>query len=159
MSAAAVSAMLGTGSPSAPLGGSATSAPMHVSANALLPLVYWYGHTAVPRNPLLLDRLIRNLGEMVFARWENDPEGAASGLIVDTPAAFAVSAIKGKAGKGPDQRAALVKACVDAFRSGWCFYVVDVGADWGSSQCYPRGWAREAQCRNAKDVRRALHCR
>lgn len=92
---------------------------MHLSSNALLPLVYWYGHTSVQRNPLLLDRIIRNLGEMVFERWNDDPEGRASGLIVDTPAAFAATVIKGQAGKGPDQRTALVKACVDAFRSKW----------------------------------------
>jgi polyribonucleotide 5'-hydroxyl-kinase len=46
-----------------------------LSSNALLPLVYWYGHPEIKRNPLLMDRLIRNLGENVVERHDRDPEG------------------------------------------------------------------------------------
>ena len=64
-----------TGSPANPLGSAATTAPMALTSNALLPLVYWYGHPEIKRNPLLMDRLIRNLGENVNDRFELDPEG------------------------------------------------------------------------------------
>jgi polyribonucleotide 5'-hydroxyl-kinase len=46
-----------------------------LSSNALLPLVYWYGHPEIKRNPLLMDRLIRILGENVTERLEGDSEG------------------------------------------------------------------------------------
>lgn len=100
---------------------------MVMSSNALVPLVYWYGHPETKKNPLLMDRLIRNLGENINDRWEQDPEGhfyfiwrhvfnlgsigRVSGLIVDTPSSFA---------SGPssnDHRQRLIKACVDAFKS------------------------------------------
>ena len=48
---------------------------MAMSSNALLPVVYWYGHPDTKRNPLLMDRLIRNLGENVNDRFELDREG------------------------------------------------------------------------------------
>ena len=48
---------------------------MAMSSNALLPVVYWYGHPDTKRNPLLMDRLIRNLGENVNDRFELDQEG------------------------------------------------------------------------------------
>jgi polyribonucleotide 5'-hydroxyl-kinase len=66
------------------------------------------------RNPMLLQRLIRNLGESISDRWDFDAEGRSSGLIVDTPASFA-GTIAGQ--KDPDARNALLRACVDAFRS------------------------------------------
>lgn len=65
-----------TSTPALPLGSAATSAPVHVSSNALLPLAYWYGHRETRRNHLLMDRLIRNLGENVWDRWDQDAEGA-----------------------------------------------------------------------------------
>lgn len=46
-----------------------------MSSNALVPLVYWYGHPETKKNPLLMDRLIRNIGENINDRWEQDPEG------------------------------------------------------------------------------------
>ncbi|KAF8809060.1 hypothetical protein BYT27DRAFT_7095233 [Phlegmacium glaucopus] len=101
---------IATGSPANPLGSAATTAPMALASNALLPLVYWYGHPEIKRNPLLMDRLIRNLGENMNDRFETDPEGQASGIIVDTPSSFA---------SGPstsEHRQKLIKACVDAFR-------------------------------------------
>lgn len=64
-----------TSSPANPLGTAATDAPMSLAANTLLPLAYWYGHPETKRNPLLMDRLIRNLGENVNERFELDPEG------------------------------------------------------------------------------------
>ena len=78
----------------------------------MLPLAYWYGHAETKRNPLLMDRLIRNLGENIAERWDHDPEGRVAGLIVDTPASFAASS-----GAANEHRHALIKACVDAFRS------------------------------------------
>lgn len=48
---------------------------MTLTSNALLPLVYWYGHPEIKRNPLLMDRLIRNLGENMNDRFERDSEG------------------------------------------------------------------------------------
>lgn len=51
---------------------------MALASNALLPLVYWYGHPEIKRNPLLMDRLIRNLGENMNDRFEHYPEGVLS---------------------------------------------------------------------------------
>jgi polyribonucleotide 5'-hydroxyl-kinase len=112
ISAVPVTAPLGTFSPASTLGSAATSAPTILSSNALLPLVYWYGHPEIKRNPLLLDRLIRNLGENVIERHDLDSEGRASGLIVDTPSSFASSPSSTSA----DHRQTLIRACVDAFR-------------------------------------------
>ncbi|KAI0332555.1 hypothetical protein GY45DRAFT_1320756 [Cubamyces sp. BRFM 1775] len=110
ISAASISAPIQTSTPAYPLGTVATSAPSHVPSNALLPLSYWYGHAEMRRNPLLLDRLIRNLGENIRDRWENDIIGRSSGLIVDTPSSLAASS-----GTGSDHRLTMIKACVDAF--------------------------------------------
>jgi polyribonucleotide 5'-hydroxyl-kinase len=76
ISAVPVHTPLPTCSPANPLGSAATSAPTALSSNALLPLVYWYGHAETKRNPLLLDRIIRNLGENIFERLDYDVEGA-----------------------------------------------------------------------------------
>jgi polyribonucleotide 5'-hydroxyl-kinase len=46
-----------------------------LSSNALLPLVYWYGHPEMKRNPLLMDRLIRLLGETLTQRLEEASDG------------------------------------------------------------------------------------
>ncbi|CAA7271464.1 unnamed protein product [Cyclocybe aegerita] len=110
VSVAPVYGPIPTASPANPLGTAASTAPMSLASNALLPLVYWYGHAETKRNPLLMDRLIRNLGENISDRFELDPEGRASGLIVDTPSSFA---------SGPssnDHRHRLIKACIDAFK-------------------------------------------
>lgn len=64
-----------TASPANTLGTAATTAPMTLSSNALLPLAYWYGHSETKKNPLLMDRLIRNLGENINERFELDAEG------------------------------------------------------------------------------------
>jgi len=111
IAAVPVSSPIQTSTPATTLGCAASSAPTHLSSNALLPLAYWYGHAETKRNPLLMDRLIRNLGENVSERWDHDVEGRASGLIVDTPSSFAASS-----GAQSEHRYALIKACVDAFR-------------------------------------------
>ncbi|VDB82835.1 unnamed protein product [Peniophora sp. CBMAI 1063] len=112
ISAASVSAPLPTASPANPLGNTATSSPSTLATNALLPLVYWYGHSDTKRNPLLLERLIRNLGDMVSERNERDPEAQLGGIIVDTPSSFASSSLV----TGADHRHMLIRACVDAFK-------------------------------------------
>jgi polyribonucleotide 5'-hydroxyl-kinase len=113
VSAVPVTAPLGTASPANPLGSAATSAPSILSSNALLPLVYWYGHPEIKRNPLLMDRLIRIMDENVTERLEGDSDGRASGVIVDTPSSFASSP---SSTSTPDHRRTLIRACVDAFR-------------------------------------------
>jgi len=50
------------------------------------------------------------MGENVNDKYEFDPEGRASGLVVDTPSSFASGPGSG------DQRQKLIKACVDAFK-------------------------------------------
>jgi polyribonucleotide 5'-hydroxyl-kinase len=52
---------------------------MALASNALLPLAYWYGHAETKKNPLLMDRLIRNLGDHIHDRFELDTQG------IDTP--------------------------------------------------------------------------
>ncbi|KAG5653694.1 Cleavage polyadenylation factor subunit clp1 [Sphagnurus paluster] len=94
LSAAPVHSPLPTSSPANPLGSAASSAPTALSSNALLPLVYWYGHAETRRNPLLMDRLIRNLGDNVNDKYDFDTEGKVSGLIVDTPSSFGSDAFK-----------------------------------------------------------------
>lgn len=75
VSVAPVYGPIPTSSPANPLGTAATTAPVSLSSNALLPLSYWYGHADTKRNPLLMDRIIRNLGENVNDRFELDAEG------------------------------------------------------------------------------------
>lgn len=99
ISAAPISCPIPTASPANPLGNAATTAPTTLASNALLPLVYWYGHSETKRNPLLLDRLIRNLGENINERNDGDPEGRVGGLIVDTPSSFASSSAGTSSGK------------------------------------------------------------
>jgi polyribonucleotide 5'-hydroxyl-kinase len=112
IAAAPVSHPIGTSTATYPLGAPASSRPLHSQSNALLPLCYWYGHPAMQRNPLLLERIIRRLGENINDRWDYDAEGKASGLIIDTPASFGSSK---PGGKGPGHRVNILKACVDAF--------------------------------------------
>lgn len=56
---------------------------MSLSSNTLFPLVYWYGHADAKRNPQLMERLIRNIGENMDERFDKKPEG--TGLICDIP--------------------------------------------------------------------------
>lgn len=75
VSATPIPAPLQTSTPAHTFGCAAASAPTHMQSNSLLPLAYWYGHEETKRNPLLLDRLIRNLGENISDRLEDDPQG------------------------------------------------------------------------------------
>ncbi|KAF8637404.1 hypothetical protein AX17_002899 [Amanita inopinata Kibby_2008] len=109
ISAAPVSGPIPTYSPASPLGSSATTAPTSLTSNALLPLVYWYGHSDIRRNPLLMERLIRNIGENARDKFDVDAESRVSGLIIDTPSSLA-------SGHGSnDPRHRLIRACVEAF--------------------------------------------
>ncbi|KIK59491.1 hypothetical protein GYMLUDRAFT_169375 [Collybiopsis luxurians FD-317 M1] len=111
LSAAAIHGPIPTYSPANPLGFAATSAPTTLASNTILPLSYWYGHPDAKRNPLLMDRLIRNLGVNIQEKVDQNPEGQTAGIIVDTPSSFA----SGPAG-GNDTRQKLIKACIEAFR-------------------------------------------
>ncbi|KAG7092739.1 Cleavage polyadenylation factor subunit clp1 [Marasmius oreades] len=111
LSATSVYSPLPTCSPSFPLGSAATSAPTSLGSNALLPVLYWYGHSSTTRNSLLMDRLIRNLGFNIDNKSSNDPKGQLAGIIVDTPSSFA----SGTAATN-EQRQRLIKACIDAFK-------------------------------------------
>ncbi|KAK7693831.1 Cleavage polyadenylation factor subunit clp1 [Cerrena zonata] len=111
LSATPIPTPIQTSTPAHTLGSSATTAPTHMASNSLMPFGYWYGHAEIKRNPLLMDRLIRNLGVNIWDRWDVDMIGRSSGLIVDTPASFAANS-----GPNSDHRQSLIKACVDAFR-------------------------------------------
>lgn len=56
---------------------------MALTSNALLPLAYWYGHADTKKNPLLMERLIRNLGDNIHDRFELDTQGIDSLHIFD----------------------------------------------------------------------------
>lgn len=90
-----------------------------------MPVVHWFGYADLRKNPPLLDRLIRVLGEEVDERFGVDelctfvpPRRQAplirtctargSGLIIDTPGNFASA-------PGNDKHL-LVKTCVQAFQ-------------------------------------------
>jgi polyribonucleotide 5'-hydroxyl-kinase len=60
---------------------------------------------------MLMDRLVRNLGESLDTRNQADPEGSLAGVIVDTPSSYASGSVP------QDLRHRLIKACVDAFKS------------------------------------------
>ncbi|KAF5358007.1 hypothetical protein D9756_001285 [Leucocoprinus leucothites] len=111
LSAAAVHDPIHTYSAATSLGSAATTAPMSLASNTLFPLVYWYGHADSKRNPKLMERLIRNIGENLEERFDQKPENKASGCIVDTPALFS----SGPAATA-EARQRLIRACVDAFR-------------------------------------------
>lgn len=90
LSASPVDTPIPTSSPENPFGFSATSAPTALSSYALLPLVYWFGHTETRRNPKLMDRLIRNLAKWVNVRLKSDSIGLS---IVMNPAASHIHVI------------------------------------------------------------------
>jgi len=54
---------------------SASTSPTVWSSSALTPLTYWYSHAEMQRNPVLLERIIRNPGTRVRERLEADPKG------------------------------------------------------------------------------------
>ncbi|KAG8811709.1 Cleavage polyadenylation factor subunit clp1 [Serendipita sp. 399] len=108
LSACVIDSPLPTSSPANPLGITATSAPTALSSSKLTPLVHWYGHTDVRKNPQLIEHLIRVLNEECQERLEIDVLTRTSGIIIDTPANFSAVPMQDKF--------ALVKAAVHAFR-------------------------------------------
>lgn len=48
---------------------------MSLGSNTLFPLVYWYGHADPKRNPQLMERLIRNIGENMDERFDKNNQG------------------------------------------------------------------------------------
>ncbi|QRV87386.1 mRNA cleavage and polyadenylation factor CLP1 [Ceratobasidium sp. AG-Ba] len=109
ISACPLSAAIPTCTPANPFGATATSAPTALSSSALLPVVYWFGHTDVKRNKQLMERLIHNLADSVKQKFKQDHTLNASGYIIDSPAAFAIP------GPQMENRYNFVKTCVDAF--------------------------------------------
>jgi polyribonucleotide 5'-hydroxyl-kinase len=75
ISACPISTSVLTTSPANHLGSTATSAPTANASSALLPMVFWFGRPEVKQNPILMERLIRNMGEHVLARHDADPNG------------------------------------------------------------------------------------
>ncbi len=76
ISACTIDAPLPTSSPANPLGSTATSAPSISSSSALVPAVYWFGHAEPRQNTLLMERLVRNLGDNINSRHYNDTMGS-----------------------------------------------------------------------------------
>lgn len=108
LSACIVDSPLPTSSPANPLGISATSAPTALTSSKLIPLVHWYGHTDIRKNPRLVEHLIRVLNEECQERLELDVLARTSGLFIDTPANF--TSIPG------EDKYSLVKTTVHAFK-------------------------------------------
>lgn len=109
ISACPLSAAIPTCTPANPFGATATSAPTALSSSALLPMVYWFGHTEVKRNRQLVEKLVQNLANSVKQKAKQDHTLNASGFIIDTPAAFAVP------GPLADNKYSFIKTCVGAF--------------------------------------------
>ncbi|EJU00802.1 hypothetical protein DACRYDRAFT_89724 [Dacryopinax primogenitus] len=96
-----------------PFGTTATSAPGSLSFAGLLPLVFWFGHIDPKHNLDYMRRLISALGAKVDQHYQDYPEFSASGIFIDTPAAFA------NPNQSPGQsieKYALIGACVELFR-------------------------------------------
>jgi polyribonucleotide 5'-hydroxyl-kinase len=72
ISAAPVDSPIMTFSAANPLGLTASSAPTTLGSSALNPLVYWFGHLELRRKVMLMERLIRNLGDNVLERGRLD---------------------------------------------------------------------------------------
>jgi len=72
ISACAIDTPIPTATPANPLGIAATSAPTALSSSQLMPVVHWFGYVDLRKNPPLLDRLIRVLGEEVGERFGVD---------------------------------------------------------------------------------------
>ncbi|KAG8733061.1 hypothetical protein FRC11_008942 [Ceratobasidium sp. 423] len=109
MSACPLSSAIPTCTPANPFGATATSAPTALSSSALLPMVHWFGHTDPKRNQQLVEKLIRILADSVKQKFLQDHTLNASGLIIDTPAAFSTSNAQG------DNKHNLIKTCVEVF--------------------------------------------
>ncbi|KAF8742832.1 hypothetical protein RHS02_02904, partial [Rhizoctonia solani] len=109
VSACPLSSAIPTCTPANPFGATATSAPTALSSSALLPVVHWFGHSDAKRNQQLIEKLIRTLADGVKQKFQQDHTLNASGLIIDTPAAFSTSNAQG------DSKYNLIKTCVEVF--------------------------------------------
>lgn len=76
LSACPIDSPIPTSSPANPLGITATSAPTALSSTKLIPLIHWFGHPDLKKNPRLMEHLIRVLCEEVMERLESDVLGA-----------------------------------------------------------------------------------
>jgi polyribonucleotide 5'-hydroxyl-kinase len=66
-----------TSSPANPLGSTATSAPTALTSSALVPLVFWFGHSETRRNPKLMTALIQRLSDCIRLRLDDDHAGVS----------------------------------------------------------------------------------
>jgi polyribonucleotide 5'-hydroxyl-kinase len=125
LTACPIDSPIPTSSPANPLGITATSAPTALSSSKLIPLIHWYGHSDIRKNPRLVERLIRVLNDEIAERLETDILGKSnpelkpdaysgdfiartSGLFIDTPHNFTSASL--------DDKHTLVKAAVHAFQ-------------------------------------------
>lgn len=72
VSACVVSSPIPTQTPANPFGVTSTTAPTALSSAALLPIVYWYGHSDVKRNQPVMEKSIQNLAKAVKERMSLD---------------------------------------------------------------------------------------
>ena len=77
-----------------------------------MPLIYWYGHTEIQRNPVLLERIIRNLGTRVQERLEADPKGE----VIPSCRAFFLS--QKTTGVGRQRSDVSHRVCLQGMRPG-----------------------------------------
>ncbi|KAG8954256.1 Cleavage polyadenylation factor subunit clp1, partial [Tulasnella sp. 424] len=110
VSACVVSSPIPTQTPANPFGVTSTTAPTALSSAALLPIVYWYGHSDVKRNQPVMEKSIQNLAKAVKERMSLDAITYNSGLFVDTPATFS-TAVR----IGTDMRYPFIEKCVEEF--------------------------------------------
>jgi polyribonucleotide 5'-hydroxyl-kinase len=78
ISACPIADPIQTWSPSSPLGSAASTAPVALGSSALLPLVFWFGHAELQKKIMLMERLLRNMGECVNQRTEDEAKGGLS---------------------------------------------------------------------------------
>ncbi|KAG8917639.1 Cleavage polyadenylation factor subunit clp1, partial [Tulasnella sp. 417] len=110
VSACVVSSPLPTQTPANPFGVTSTTAPTALSSAALLPIVYWYGHSDPKRNQPVMEKSIQNLAKAVKERMSLDAITYNSGLFIDTPATFSTSVRVGS-----EMRYPFIEKCVEEF--------------------------------------------
>jgi polyribonucleotide 5'-hydroxyl-kinase len=82
VSACPIADPIQTWSPASALGSSASSAPVALGSSALLPLVFWFGHSELQKKVMLMERLIRNMGEFVIQRTEDEAKGPFFSIFI-----------------------------------------------------------------------------
>lgn len=132
VSACVVSSPLPTQTPANPFGVTSTTAPTALSSAALLPIVYWYGHSDPKRNQPVMEKSIQNIAKAVKERMSYDAISQCfrrisftlslkrtpflaynSGLFIDTPSTFSTSVRVGS-----EMRYPFIEKCVEEF-GGW----------------------------------------